>query len=69
MQESVFVEKIKTGGGRVFLVGGWVRDMLRGTAAKDKDYVIASKKLLDMAGVKYRQLEFNREEIILKFNK
>lgn len=41
MQESVFVEKIKTGGGRVFLVGGWVRDMLRGTAAKDKDYVIS----------------------------
>jgi dCMP deaminase len=36
---------------------------------KDKDYVIASKKLLDMAGVKYRQLEFKREEIILKFNK
>ncbi len=41
MQESVFVEKIKAEGGRVFLVGGWVRDCIRGTAAKDKDYVIS----------------------------
>lgn len=35
-----FVEKIRAMGGRVFLVGGWVRDTWRKAAAKDKDYVL-----------------------------
>jgi tRNA nucleotidyltransferase (CCA-adding enzyme) len=40
MQESCFVKNIKQAGGRVFIVGGWVRDSLMGRVPKDKDYVI-----------------------------
>ena len=41
MQEQEFVEKVRRCGGRVFIVGGWVRDKLRGAVPKDKDYVIS----------------------------
>ena len=40
MQEIDFVSKVRQAGGRVFVVGGWVRDHLRKGKAKDKDYVI-----------------------------
>lgn len=40
MNESTFAEKIKLLGGKAYIVGGWVRDMLRGKQPKDKDYVI-----------------------------
>jgi len=36
---------------------------------KDKDFVIASKRLLDMAGVTYKKLELQTKEIALNFNK
>lgn len=36
---------------------------------KDKDFVIASKRLLDMAGVTYKKLELQTKEIVLNFNK
>ncbi len=40
MQEENFVSQIREAGGRVFVVGGWVRDTLRQAVPKDKDYVI-----------------------------
>ena len=40
MTEQDFVETIRAHGGRVFLVGGWVRDKIRGEKASDKDYVL-----------------------------
>lgn len=40
MEEVEFVARIRSAGGRVFIVGGWVRDLLRGTKAHDKDYMV-----------------------------
>lgn len=40
MTEEAFVEAVRRAGGRVFLVGGWVRDRFRGVPAHDKDYVV-----------------------------
>ena len=40
MLESDFVRKVRSAGGRAFIVGGWVRDYLRGAKPKDKDYVL-----------------------------
>lgn len=40
MQEQEFVNIITALGGRAYVVGGWVRDNLRGKAPKDKDYVV-----------------------------
>lgn len=40
MQERSVVEKILSADGRVYIVGGWVRDKLRGVPAHDKDYVV-----------------------------
>lgn len=40
MKEKVFVEKINAYGGKVYIVGGWVRDRLRKVPSHDKDYVI-----------------------------
>ncbi len=41
MEEREFAEKVKTAGGRAFLVGGYVRDLLLGREPKDRDYVIS----------------------------
>ena len=40
MTEETFIERIRSAGGRGFIVGGFVRDRLRGQAAHDKDYVV-----------------------------
>ena len=40
MKEIEFVTKIRSAGGRVFIVGGWVRDFLRECEAHDKDYMV-----------------------------
>ena len=41
MEEREFVRRAVEAGGRAAVVGGWVRDRIRGTEPKDKDYVIA----------------------------
>lgn len=40
MKEIEFCEKIHLLGGKLYIVGGWVRDLLRGVAAHDKDYAL-----------------------------
>ena len=40
MNEREFVERVQSIGGRVYLVGGAVRDQLRGVEPKDRDYCI-----------------------------
>ena len=40
MLEAEFVARIEEFGGRAFVVGGWVRDFLRGEKPEDKDYVV-----------------------------
>ncbi len=35
---------------------------------KETDSVIASKKMFDMSGVTYRQLEVQRDQVVLNFN-
>ena len=40
IEESVFVDKVRSIGGNVYLVGGAVRDKFRGVKAHDKDYCI-----------------------------
>jgi tRNA nucleotidyltransferase (CCA-adding enzyme) len=40
MTEREFAARIAALGGTAYIAGGWVRDYLRGVAAKDKDYVI-----------------------------
>ena len=40
MEEKKFVDIVQNLGGRVFLVGGYVRDLIRGVAAKDRDYCL-----------------------------
>ncbi|MCR5438847.1 MAG: HD domain-containing protein [Selenomonas sp.] len=40
MREADFVAALKNSGARVFIVGGWVRDQLRGVKAHDKDYLV-----------------------------
>lgn len=42
MLEEIFCEKICRAGGQLYIAGGWVRDKVRGVAAKDKDYVVAA---------------------------
>lgn len=39
--EQEFVKDIAGLGGRCFLVGGWVRDQMRGVPAHDKDYMVS----------------------------
>mgnify|MGYP002625343212 CR=1 FL=1 len=41
MEELEFVRRVSAAGGRPAVVGGWVRDSLRGVKAEDKDYVVA----------------------------
>ena len=40
MTEQEFAEQIEQAGGRLYVVGGWVRDTIRGTEPHDKDYVV-----------------------------
>ena len=40
MREEEFVKAVEGAGGTVYLVGGWVRDHLRGATPQDKDFVI-----------------------------
>ena len=40
MREEEFVKAVEGAGGTVYLVGGWVRDHLRGAEPQDKDFVI-----------------------------
>ncbi len=41
MEELYFVQRVRAAGGRPAIVGGWVRDRLRGTLPQDKDYVVS----------------------------
>ena len=40
MREEEFVKAVEGAGGTVYLVGGWVRDHIRGATPRDKDFVI-----------------------------
>jgi tRNA nucleotidyltransferase (CCA-adding enzyme) len=40
MREKDFVKRVEEINGKVFLVGGWVRDMILGSQHHDKDYTI-----------------------------
>ena len=40
MREEELVKAVEGAGGTVYLVGGWVRDHLRGATPRDKDFVI-----------------------------
>ena len=44
MREEEFVKAVEGAGGTVYLVGGWVRDHLRGATPRDKDFVITGLK-------------------------
>ncbi|MEX5286290.1 HD domain-containing protein [Selenomonas sputigena] len=41
MRETDFIEAVENAGGTLYIVGGWVRDMLRGEKPQDKDFVVA----------------------------
>lgn len=41
MQEKEFVARVREAGGRAFIVGGWVRDQIRGVVPHDKDYMVS----------------------------
>ncbi|WP_314624139.1 HD domain-containing protein [uncultured Selenomonas sp.] len=40
MEQEDFINRVEQAGGTVYLVGGWVRDHLRGVKPQDKDFVI-----------------------------
>ena len=40
MKEEEFAAKLKAIGAEAYVVGGWVRDYLRGAKPKDKDYLL-----------------------------
>jgi tRNA nucleotidyltransferase (CCA-adding enzyme) len=40
MREIDFIQRVSEAGGSVYIVGGWVRDCLRGVIPHDKDYVV-----------------------------
>lgn len=44
MNEMEFSQKIDDLGGTLYIVGGWVRDKIRGVIPKDKDFVICHVK-------------------------
>lgn len=44
MNEMEFSQKIDDLGGTLYIVGGWVRDKIRGVIPKDKDFVICRVK-------------------------
>ena len=51
MDEKEFVRRVRENGGRVAIVGGWVRDSLRGASPKDKDYVVAGVDAADFCAL------------------
>ena len=51
MEEMQFVRRVREAGGRVAVVGGWVRDTLRGVKPKDKDYVVSGLDENDFCGL------------------
>ena len=40
MRELDFADQIQQAGGKAYVVGGWVRDTIRGAMPNDKDYVV-----------------------------
>ena len=40
MLEEDFSAEIRRAGGKAYIVGGWVRDVIRGVEPRDKDYVV-----------------------------
>ena len=44
MKEMEFVTRCSSCGARVFIVGGYVRDAIRGAKPKDKDYVVSGMR-------------------------
>lgn len=50
MLEEEFVRKINSIHGMAYVVGGWVRDTLRGVSPKDKDYVVTGISEKDFTG-------------------
>ncbi len=51
MEELKFVQRIRNAGGRAAIVGGWVRDTIRGAQPKDKDYVVSGMDADGFAGL------------------
>lgn len=47
MKESTLAERIAACGGQLFVVGGWVRDLVRGAEPHDKDYVVTGVREAD----------------------
>ena len=41
MKEEEFARRLRAAGARVFVVGGWVRDYVRGVTPHDKDYMVS----------------------------
>ena len=39
--EQYFTEQLNQAGAKAYIVGGWVRDRLRGVTPHDKDYMVA----------------------------
>ncbi len=60
LTEQSFAARIRAMGGRVFIVGGWVRDQLRGVPAHDKDYLVSGLEEIDF------QMEFPEAEKVGK---
>lgn len=51
MTENELAARIEAAGGKLYLVGGWVRDRILGVAPKDKDYMVtglSEEKLLGL---------------------
>ena len=51
MTEAEFAQKVRELGGRAFIVGGWVRDRLRGVKPHDKDYMVSGLSEMDFCGM------------------
>lgn len=51
MKERAAAERISSAGGRLYVVGGWVRDRVRGAVPHDKDYVITGLSEADFCAV------------------
>lgn len=51
MREEEFIRKINSLSGKAYVVGGWVRDWIRGVAPKDKDYMITGVSEEEFTGL------------------